>query len=220
MGRSFKKHNVKKTVDNFRFNRKGDGAPSVGIRVGVAKTDQTGADRWAEGTVLDGSGPMFQRLDNIAMLLAPMTGCTAGKNLITHKLEACYADLEHSLGLMEREKQAAQPAPLQRAPIHSVDASTYEGNDLGPIGMGDWVTRKGQTARFTVVGLKVSPSTGTILLKTNEPKTRYTDVARFEHARALPPEPVAPAAALPADIDPGLMAVIAQTVAAYKASQQ
>ena len=75
----------------------------------------------------------------------------------------------------------------------------------------------GRAARFAVIGLKVSPSTGTILVKTDEPKTRYTDVARFEHARALPPEPVAPAA--PAGIDAAAFAEF-QEYKAFLASRQ
>ena len=214
MGRSYKKHNVKKQVDNFRFNRSGDGKLSVGVRMGVAKADQSNAGDYADGVALDGGALMFQREDNLEMLLAPVDGCIEGKNVITHKLEAALTDLRHGHAMQERAARAAQPAPLQKASIRSVAADTYAGNDLGPINMGDWVSRKGQNERFQVTALRIL--NGTTQAKTDRKNSRWTNLDRFEHAREVTPEPVAPAG-----IDAAaLQDIVAQTVAAVLAARQ
>ena len=216
MGRSYKKHDVKKQFDNFRFNRKGDGKLSVGVRLGMPKADQSNASEYAEGVALDGGALMFQREDNLEMLLAPVAGCVGGKNLITHKLEAALQDLRHGHAMQERAARAAQPAPLQRASIHAVDASTYAGNDLGPITMGDWVTRKGQTERYQVTAMRIL--NGTTQAKTDRKNSRWTNIDRFEHAREVTPEP--------AGVDlqsldaTALQDIVAQTVAAILAARQ
>ena len=210
MGRSFKKFaNIVKEAQMRWMFRGGDGAPTVAIEVGVESGNVKEGQPVFKGTRL-----LFQYPRTIRMLLALQSD---GRAYVVHLLEAALVKLESMLQVQTQAERAAQPTSLERAHIHSVDASTYEGNDLGPIGMGDNVTRKGQTARWAVIGLKVSPSTGTILVKTDEPKTRYTDVARFEHARALPPEPVAPAA--PAGIDAAAFAEF-QEYKAFLASRQ
>ena len=189
MGRSFKKFaNVVKEAQMRWMFREGDGAPTVAIECGVkGETVKEGQP------VLKGTRLLFQQPRTIRMLLAPKSD---GRALVVHLLEAALVKLESMLKTRAREEAAANPrmpTKAQQAPIH---ADTYAGNDLGPIGMGDWVTRKGQTERYQVTAMRVL--NGTMQAKTDRPKSRWTNVDRFEHAREVTPEPAA------ADMDPAL----------------
>ena len=188
MGRSFKKfENVVKEAQWRWLFRKGDGAPTVAVECGLP------GDKVKFGqSVLEGTRLLFQQPRTIRMLLAPQSD---GRALVVHLLEAALVKLESMLKVKAREEAAAQPAPLQKASIHAVDASIYAGNDLGPITMGDWVTRKGQTERYQVTAMRIL--NGTTQAKTDRKNSRWTNLDRFEHAREVTPEP-----AVPAGIDP------------------
>lgn len=206
MGRYSKYANAVKEATWRAFNRK-DGAPTVALRVGVDE-----GDTYPDGSKkLNGLHLLFQSPKNIRMLLAPQSD---GRALVVHMLEAMLQKLESMITAKEQAAQAAQPVALQKASIRSVSPDTYAGNDLGPINMGDWVSRKGQTERYQVTALRIL--NGTTQAKTDRPNSRWTNLDRFEHAREVTPEPVAPAG-----IDAAaLQDIVTQTVAAILAARQ